>query len=124
MIYFSNKVMKNISVLDSESKAHIISQKNIVEVMLQRMNIMLKMADDSTEPVADVEKVCISTKKSSIELDNICYVLKLKINSMNLGKLGDIKTLKYTMTQWHQKLSQLNPVDITRMTADSRRKYE
>ncbi|ODH12794.1 hypothetical protein ACO22_07908 [Paracoccidioides brasiliensis] len=46
------------------------------------------MADKFTVTVADVKRVCISTEELSIELNDVCYVLKLKINLISLGKLA------------------------------------
>ncbi|OAT04751.1 hypothetical protein BDBG_16329 [Blastomyces gilchristii SLH14081] len=56
-------------------------------LMSQKINIILKMIDRLTASATAIEKMNISVEEVNLLLQNVCYILKLKINLMSFEKL-------------------------------------
>lgn len=61
--------------------------KNLILIVQQKINVILKMIDELTASVTAIEKVNILIEEANLLLQNGHYILKLKINFINFEKL-------------------------------------
>ncbi|OAT05079.1 hypothetical protein BDBG_16404, partial [Blastomyces gilchristii SLH14081] len=62
-VYSADQTDKDTWVLNSEFSAHTISYKNLVLIVLQKINIILKVTDRLTALTTAIEKINISVEE-------------------------------------------------------------
>ncbi|OAT09892.1 hypothetical protein, variant [Blastomyces gilchristii SLH14081] len=85
--YASGQTGKDTWILDSGSGAHATPHRDLVVAKPQKVKVMLEMADGTVVPAAAIEDTKIPVEGADMLLNDVCYVPKLEVNLMSMGKL-------------------------------------